>query len=199
MLGAGSAPTLSSLAPAGPARVGTLMPMHDSATRVLDSPLGPLTLEASARGLTAIRFAQPARADRPSPEHRVLLDRGERELGEYLAGDRRAFDVPVDPRGTEFQMRVWRELRRVGFGETISYAELARRLESPRAVRAVGQANGRNPLPIIIPCHRVIATDGSLGGYAGGLDVKRRLLTLERAPEGACSAPPAPPAHTARS
>lgn len=101
-------------------------------------------------------------------------------LAAYFGGDRRGFaNLPLDPRGTDFQMRVWQELRRIPWGQTISYAELARRVGRPRASRAVGQANARNPIPLIIPCHRVVAADGSLGGYSAGLDRKRWLLAHE--------------------
>jgi methylated-DNA-[protein]-cysteine S-methyltransferase len=102
------------------------------------------------------------------------------ELEEYFAGDRRVFTVSFVSRGTAFQRRVWDELCRIPYGETISYAELARRIGSPRAVRAVGLANGANPIAILVPCHRVIGADGTLTGYGGGLSAKRHLLDLER-------------------
>jgi methylated-DNA-[protein]-cysteine S-methyltransferase len=105
-----------------------------------------------------------------------------RQLEEYFAGERRVFDLPVAPPGTPFQQRVWTELQRIGYGETISYAELAARIGRPTAIRAAGAANGANPVSIIIPCHRVIGSDGSLTGYGGGLEAKRRLLELERSP-----------------
>lgn len=101
------------------------------------------------------------------------------QLDEYFEGKRRAFDVPVVFAGTEFQRRVWRELQRIGYGETVSYAELARRVGSPRAVRAVANANAVNPISILVPCHRVIGANGMLTGYGGGVEVKRRLLVLE--------------------
>lgn len=102
-----------------------------------------------------------------------------RQLAEYLRGERREFDLPLAPRGTEFQRRVWSALQEIPYGETRSYAELAEAAGSPRGYRAVGQANGRNPLGVVIPCHRVIAADGGLGGYTGGLERKRKLLELE--------------------
>jgi len=102
-----------------------------------------------------------------------------RQLDEYLAGGRRAFDLPLAPEGTDFQRRVWRALLEIPHGETRSYADLARAVGSPRAMRAVGQANRRNPIGVVVPCHRVIAADGTIGGYAGGLDRKRHLLRLE--------------------
>jgi methylated-DNA-[protein]-cysteine S-methyltransferase len=102
------------------------------------------------------------------------------QLDAYFAGRRRDFDVRLAPEGTPFQLRVWAALCEIPYGETISYAELARRIGNPNAVRAVGAANGRNPLPIVVPCHRVVGADGSLVGFGGGLDVKRALLDLER-------------------
>jgi methylated-DNA-[protein]-cysteine S-methyltransferase len=107
-----------------------------------------------------------------------------RQLEEYFSRERQAFDLPVAPRGTPFQQRIWAELQRIGYGETISYAELAARIGRPTAIRAAGAANGANPVSIIIPCHRVIGSDGSLTGYGGGLEAKRRLLELERSSHG---------------
>ena len=120
-----------------------------------------------ARPADAVRDAAPLRAAR-------------QQLEEYLAGERREFSLVIGVRGTTFQIRVWLALREIPYGETISYLKLAERVESPRAFRAVGQANGRNPLSIVVPCHRVIAADGSLGGYGGGLERKRILLALEK-------------------
>jgi methylated-DNA-[protein]-cysteine S-methyltransferase len=110
--------------------------------------------------------------------HPVLLVT-ERELKEYFEGKRTAFSVTLDPAGTEFQNKVWRALSEIPFGETRSYAEIAKRIGSAKAVRAVGAANGRNPISIIVPCHRVIGASGRLTGFAGGLDIKEQLLTLE--------------------
>ena len=144
------------------------------------SPIGSLTaLVDEAGALTRLLFAGEA----PPPD--AVWD-DERcasvaaELGEYFRGERRDFEVPVAPRGTEFQRRVWDELRRIPYGQTISYRELAARIGRPAAVRAVGRANGTNPIPIVVPCHRVIGADGSLTGYGGSLETKRRLLDLER-------------------
>jgi methylated-DNA-[protein]-cysteine S-methyltransferase len=109
-----------------------------------------------------------------------VLARGEAQLDEYFAGSRREFDVPLAPEGTEFQHRVWHTLRAIPFGVTISYAELARRLGEPSAIRAVGAANGKNPIPVIIPCHRVIGSDGSMIGFGGGIELKKRLLQMEQ-------------------
>jgi methylated-DNA-[protein]-cysteine S-methyltransferase len=159
------------------------------AARILDSPVGPLYLAATDAGLTHLLFVakmQPRpRVVAGTGEAAHVLAEAERQLSDYFAGRRRRFDLPLAPSGTDFQMATWRALRKVPFGKTISYGELARRLGSPRAVRAIGAANGANPIAIIVPCHRVIGKDGSLTGYGGGLETKRRLLALEgiRRPE----------------
>ena len=114
------------------------------------------------------------------PAAEAILDDAERQLGEYFAGTRTTFDVALDLTGTEFQRAAWHALTRIPYGTTVSYAEQAAMVGSPRATRAIGSANGRNPIPIIVPCHRVIASDGSLGGYSLGLEMKRALLALER-------------------
>lgn len=143
-------------------------------TRTIETPIGALTLTASADAVTAVRFGAEGAQD-ASP----LLDAAEAQLREYFAGARRTFDLPLAPHGTAFQQRVWAALRAIPYGETRTYGELAAAIGSPNASRAVGMANHRNPLPILIPCHRVIGADGSLAGYAGGLETKRRLLALE--------------------
>lgn len=153
------------------------------AAKVVDSPVGPLYLAATDAGLTHLLFAnevdrKPAAAAGSGEATRILRET-ERQLSDYFAGRRREFDLPLAPTGTEFQLATWRALQNVSFGETISYGELARRMGRPRAVRAVGTANGANPIAIIVPCHRVIGADGTLTGYGGGLDKKRRLLSLE--------------------
>lgn len=158
----------------------------------IDSPLGPLRLVADAAALTGVYLpAQPAPA--ATPGGTPLLARAAAQLAEYFAGARRDFDVPLAPRGTGFQERVWRELTRIPYGETRSYGELARAIGRPSASRAVGAANGQNPISILVPCHRVIAGSGALTGYAGGLDAKRWLLAHEArwAPRG-LFAPAAP-------
>jgi methylated-DNA-[protein]-cysteine S-methyltransferase len=137
--------------------------MSHTAYTLLPSPLGPLLLT----GRDDARFTETAR-----------------QLGEYFAGERTAFDLPLRATGTAFEQRVWDELRDIPYGETTSYGAIARRLGHPRAARAVGRANGRNPLAIVVPCHRVIGASGALTGYAGGLDRKRALLALERAGRG---------------
>ncbi|HUP24159.1 MAG TPA: methylated-DNA--[protein]-cysteine S-methyltransferase [Thermoanaerobaculia bacterium] len=152
--------------------------------RIIDSPIGPLTLVGEGERLLAIHLPKLGRAVPPPPDAALdggALDEAARQLGEFFAGRRRAFELDLDPRGSEFQRRVWFELAEIGYGETISYAELARRVGRPGAARAVGAANGRNPLPIVLPCHRVIGSDGSLVGYGGGLPAKRVLLELEGA------------------
>lgn len=153
----------------------------------MPSPLGDLLLLASPLGLAAVRFcAAPGRADRPSvpaaaadPVVRRHLSRARAELTAYFAGRLRDFTLPLDVRGTPFQQRVWQTLRSIPYGTTWSYGLLAARIGQPGAGRAVGNANGRNPLPIVIPCHRVIRSGGGLGGYSAGLAIKRFLLALE--------------------
>ncbi len=155
----------------------------------IETPLGPLTLAASAHGLAGAWFdAQshhPGPIEAPEDPAHPHLARAAREFAAYFEGGRRAFGVPLDPAGTEFQQAVWNELRRIARGATTSYGELAQRIGRAEAVRAVGAAVGRNPISIVVPCHRVIGRDGSLTGYAGGLDRKRALLQLEGALEGA--------------
>lgn len=146
------------------------------------SPVGPIQLRGTATALTGVfmeshRHAPARLAD--AVRDAAPLRAAQRELEEYFAGQRRAFSLPLAPTGTPFQLRVWQALRAIPYGATISYGELARRIENPRAVRAVGLANGRNPLSIIVPCHRVIGADGTLTGYGGGLERKRVLLALE--------------------
>ena len=148
------------------------------------SPVGELTLVASDRGLIAVLWPgdRPGRVPLDAPTDEAthdVLNHAVDQLREYFAGHRRVFDLPLEPRGTAFQKAVWEALRTIPFGETRSYGQLAQQLGSPTASRAVGAANGRNPLSIIIPCHRVIGANGTLTGFAGGLDAKRLLLQLE--------------------
>lgn len=154
----------------------------------IDSPVGPLTLAVSERGLVALEFGcgDVAAGWAESPERTAPYAR---QLREFFAGQRRRFDLPLDLRGTDFQKRCWQELLKIPYGETRSYAEIARAIGNPAAVRAVGLANGKNPIAIIVPCHRVIGSDGSLTGYGGGLDAKRQLLELEGALSGSLAAP----------
>jgi methylated-DNA-[protein]-cysteine S-methyltransferase len=149
-----------------------------------DSPVGPLLLAGSAEALTHLYFHADSRAPRPAADWRrdaAPFAAALRQLEEYFAGTRRSFSLALAPRGTPFQLSVWRALQAIPYGETLSYGELARRIELPGAARAVGLANGANPLPIIVPCHRVIGADGSLTGFGGGLPIKRALLALEGA------------------
>lgn len=151
---------------------------------VLPSPLGELTICADELGITAVAFpGEVERRDgRPNPNAlvRVAID----QLGEYFAGRRATFDLPLHAAGTPFQRRVWQALCALPHGATASYGEIAAAIGQPRASRAVGLANGRNPIAIVVPCHRVIGRDGSLTGYGGGLDRKRWLLEHERRGSG---------------
>ena len=151
----------------------------------IDSPIGPLLVAADDTGVRALEFPENRHPVKREGEWREsahpLLSEAERQLGEYFAGARRGFDLPLAPRGTDFQLGVWQALRAIPFGETWSYAQLATRIGNASAMRAVGAANGRNPIPIIVPCHRVIGADGSLTGFGGGLPAKMFLLRLEGA------------------
>jgi methylated-DNA-[protein]-cysteine S-methyltransferase len=149
----------------------------------LDSPIGPLLLAGDDEGLRYLSFIRGDRPTMVAPDWRedasslrLVMD----ELSAYFTGTLTRFTVPLAPRGTTFQLRVWKALCDIPYGETISYGELARRVGDPKASRAVGLANGANPLAIIVPCHRVIGSNGSLTGYGGGLPIKQALLALER-------------------
>jgi methylated-DNA-[protein]-cysteine S-methyltransferase len=146
----------------------------------LDTPIGPLTLTANERGLQAIHFSGEAVALDPAQRDDTALAEPRRQLGEYFAGTRHAFDLALDPGGTPFQQRVWRAVQAVPYGETTTYLAVAGALGDARLSRAVGACNGRTPIPIVMPCHRVLGSDGRLTGYRGGLEVKRALLELER-------------------
>ena len=170
----------------------------------LESAIGPLFLAASARGLVALEFdtRKPGQQSiRPNPRRLREEQKGFKfedslqqmqpylsELEEYFAGKRREFTFPLDLRGTDFQRACWRALLAIPYGETRTYADIARAVDKPNAFRAVGMANNRNPIAIVVPCHRVIASDGTLCGYGGGLDVKRKLLELEGALSGTLAA-----------
>jgi methylated-DNA-[protein]-cysteine S-methyltransferase len=151
----------------------------------VDSPVGPLLLAADDEGLRLVEFESPKHPAKVGDDWQQgdnpVLAETRRQLGEYFAGKRRGFDLPLSPQGTEFQRSVWWKLADIPYGETISYAQLASRVGKPSATRAVGAANGRNPLPIVLPCHRVIGADGSLTGFGGGLPTKQFLLALEGA------------------
>lgn len=151
--------------------------------RTLDSPIGPLLIAGDQKGLRYLLFCGGRDLAKPRPEWEPdygNLKEPVRQLAAYFVGKLRHFEVAVAPEGTVFQRAVWDELQRIPYGETISYGELAHRLGNPKAVRAVGLANGSNPISIVIPCHRVIGSNGSLVGYGGGLPVKQALLALER-------------------
>ncbi len=155
--------------------------LHYSRT---SSPVGPLFLAASPKGLVRLEFG--ARMQKLNPKAFELRESEQalapylRELNEYFASERREFTIPLDLRGTDFQLACWKALLAIPYGETCSYADIARAIGHPQAFRAVGMSNNRNPVAIIVPCHRVIASGGSLCGYGGGLDIKRKLLDLEQ-------------------
>jgi methylated-DNA-[protein]-cysteine S-methyltransferase len=164
------------------ASVKEMMMTH--ALKTMASPVGELTLVASDAGLVAILWENddPKRVRlgelAEDASHPILIA-AERQLADYFAGARQAFDLPLDFRGTDFQKAVWAALLAIPFGETRSYADIARAIGRPTAFRAVGAANGRNPISIVAPCHRVIGTSGALTGFAGGLEAKEHLLGLE--------------------
>jgi methylated-DNA-[protein]-cysteine S-methyltransferase len=149
----------------------------------LESPLEKLLLAGDPNGLKQILFSTDLRAANPDPEWQEdasALNEVARQLKAYFAGELENFELSLSPQGTPFQQKVWSELQKIPYGETISYGELARRIGNPNASRAVGLANGSNPIPIVIPCHRVIGSNGKLTGYGGGLPIKEKLLALEK-------------------
>jgi methylated-DNA-[protein]-cysteine S-methyltransferase len=150
-----------------------------------ESPQGPMLITATPKGLAGVYFKGqkhfPKKREWQRDGRHPVLRQARRELDEYFAGKRRCFDVALDPQGTDFQRSVWKAIAKVGFGETLTYGELARRAGHPGSARAAGAATGRNPIGIIVPCHRIMGSDGSLTGYAGGLKRKRALLALEGA------------------
>lgn len=149
----------------------------------MPSPIGDLILVMADGVLSEIRFTTGRERGPPEGAQEVPkpFSSARRQLDEYFSGSRREFDLSLAPRGTAFQQRVWAELLQVGYGRTASYADIARAIGNPKAVRAVGLANGRNPIPIIIPCHRIIGSSGTLTGYGGGLPMKQTLLEIEGA------------------
>jgi methylated-DNA-[protein]-cysteine S-methyltransferase len=151
--------------------------------RETDSPIGPLIFAGDDAGIRFLIFKRGRDKEKIQPEwepDRQSLKEPVKQVDAYFRGRLTHFDFPLAPQGTPFQLSVWNELLRIPYGETISYGELARRLENPKAVRAVGLANGSNPIAIVIPCHRVIGSNGTLVGYGGGLPIKQALLALER-------------------
>jgi methylated-DNA-[protein]-cysteine S-methyltransferase len=160
--------------------------MTNQRSRTIASPIGELTLVASDDGVTNILFDGEEPQDFGLPENLEsaaadpILDAAADQLGEYFEGGREAFDIPLDLHGTSFQKAAWLALAEVPYGSTISYGAQAAAIGRPGAARAIGAANGQNPIPIVLPCHRIIGADGSLTGFGGGLDVKQKLLDLER-------------------
>lgn len=150
----------------------------------LSTPVGKLFLVAAPQGLKGVyvkrqKIALVKRLTQLTPQE-IILSKTVRQIEEYFAGKRKTFDLNLYPTGTLFQQQVWRQLVKIPFGTTVSYRDIAKRINNPKAVRAVGSANGKNPYCIIVPCHRVIAADGSIGGYAGGIAMKKQLLALEQ-------------------
>jgi len=155
---------------------------HRTWYATIASPFGPICLVSTEQGLVRVDFQCGDRPLQPDPawqEDTGVLGSAKRQLQEYFQGRRRQFELSLAPAGTPFQHRVWQELQRIPFGTTLTYGELAQRLGMPGGARAVGHANGRNPLAIVIPCHRLIGSDGQLRGYAGGIALKQGLLQLE--------------------
>ncbi len=148
-------------------------------TRVISTPVGDLRLVGTATTLRELELPPLTGVSADDATPSPALDEAERQLREYFAGDRKTFDLPLELVGTDFQKEVWQALLTIPYGQTCSYVDLARKIGRPKASRAVGGANGRNPISIIVPCHRVIAADGTLGGYGGGLAMKARLLAHE--------------------
>jgi len=149
---------------------------------LINSPVGTLRLVASNKGLLAIDVKKSSTSRQVTAgdaQANVILQVARKQLDEYFAGKRTSFSIPLDLRGTEFQVESWKALGRIPFGKTITYGQQAQNIGNPKACRAVGSANGKNPIPIVVPCHRVVASDGSLGGYALGLKMKKQLLDLE--------------------
>ena len=158
-----------------------------NSTKQLDSPIGRLRLVATDQGLSHLLFDQQVGEDMDSDgdpaetDNHPVLAAATAQLAEYFAGRRQEFDIPLDLSGTEFQRAAWSALANVPFGETRSYRQQAEAIGRPKAVRAIGAANGKNPVPIVLPCHRIVGSDGSLTGYGGGLPIKEYLLNHEQA------------------
>jgi methylated-DNA-[protein]-cysteine S-methyltransferase len=152
----------------------------------ISSPLGDILLTTDDHGLTGINFQDGTGAKKPpkgSVNSTAPFEEAKRQIGAYFRGELKSFDLSLSPAGTPFQRSVWKALCEIPYGKTISYGELAKRIGKPTAYRAVGAANGRNPLPIVVPCHRVIGSDGRLTGYNGGIYLKEYLLKLEKSQE----------------
>jgi len=151
-----------------------------------DTPHGTMLVTATPKGLAGVYFKGqkhfPKKREWRRDARHPMLRRARRELAEYFAGKRKRFDVPLDPQGTVFQRKIWKAISSVSFGRTLTYSEIAKRAGHAGSARAAGAATGRNPISVIVPCHRIMGSDGSLTGYAGGLNRKRALLRLESAP-----------------
>lgn len=146
---------------------------------IVDSPIGTLELTSEANSLVELSFVDGAESVKPQPKQSGILSQAVAQLNEYFDGKRRAFDLPLSPEGTAFQKEVWKSLGKIPYGQTITYGKLSEQLGNPKAIRAVGTANGSNPIPIIIPCHRVVGSGQKLTGYSGGIERKRWLLWHE--------------------
>ena len=162
----------------------------EKAQRKIDSEIGPLYLVASEKFLHGIFWRdQGVASEQATSVVSQILDKTEKQIREYLRGQRTTFDIPLKLEGTDFQKRVWAELEKIPYGQTKSYKQIASALNDPKACRAVGTANGKNPISLIVPCHRVINESGKLGGYAGGLNIKEHLLNLEMSTSMSLSVP----------
>lgn len=150
-----------------------------TATAFINSPVGILKIEGDVNGITAVAFIEEVKAVTNPNAIPEVLKQTAQQLEEYFLGKRNSFDLNLNPNGTDFQKKVWRKLRDIPYGKTCSYLDMAKKLGDPKVIRAAASANGKNPIAIIIPCHRVIGSDGSLTGYAGGLHRKKWLLNLE--------------------
>jgi len=144
-------------------------------SQTMNSPMGKVTVTADHQGVTSVAFGVAQRAEQPSDVTNSAVS----QLTSYFAGSLKHFDLPLSQQGTAFQKQVWSALCEISYGQTASYSDIANRINNPKAVRAVGMANGRNPIAIIVPCHRIIGANGTLTGYAGGIDKKHALLQLE--------------------
>ena len=147
--------------------------------KTISTVLGPLTLVSTELALISLTFGSSPISEGSQEGDSELLKKAENQLHEYFSGQRKVFDLPLEPQGTQFQLTVWNELKKIPYGQTISYQEQAQNIQKPKASRAVGAANGKNPLAILIPCHRVISSSGKLTGFSGGLETKKKLLELE--------------------
>lgn len=159
-------------------------PAHQLVSRAVPSPIGTIHVTATETAVVAISFAGEVPRGAVHPEPHAVLDAAAAQLAEYFAGERTDFDLPIEPAGTPFQQQAWAQLLAIPYGRTISYGEQALRLGDAKRARAVGAANGQNPIPIVVPCHRVVGSTGKLTGFAGGLEVKAWLLAHEQRVSG---------------